>query len=68
MNTHRRSRHHLIPKSRRSEVKHSYSKSDFEKTLTLWVEKHRAWHLLFGNQTIEEIIETLERIKKIKFR
>lgn len=63
-----KTRHHLIPKSRKNDVKHIYKKGDFERTLTLWVEKHRAWHLLFGNQTLDEIIETLERIKKMKFK
>ena len=63
----KRTRHHLIPKARRGELKHKYIAGDFERTLNLWLERHRAWHFLFGNMTIPEIIEVLMRIERIKF-
>lgn len=62
----KKTRHHLIPKSRRNDLKGIYRKEDFNKTLYLWKMKHHLWHQLFGNATLEEIIEILKRIKRIK--
>lgn len=61
-----RTRHHLIPKARRAELKHIYKREDFQKTLNLWKVKHHLWHSLFGNQTLNETIAILKRIKRIK--
>lgn len=63
-----RDRHHLIPKQRQKEqqIKDVYKKDEFHKTLWMWRFKHLLWHALFGNQTLDEIIETLQRIKRIK--
>lgn len=62
----KKSRHHLIPKSRRLSLRDKYSKEQFNKTLRLWMHKHHLWHALFANQTLEETIAILTRIKKIK--
>lgn len=32
----------------------------------MWNDRHEAWHLLFGEMTLDEIIETLQRIKHAK--
>lgn len=52
------SRHHLIPKSRGGK------KNDG--ILMLEVEQHKAWHALFGNRTIGEVIAILEFINRRK--
>lgn len=55
-----KTRHHLIPKSRGGTNRP-------ENLLTLnWEEHHQYWHKLFGNRTIEEVIEVLQRIVQIK--
>lgn len=58
----RTTRHHLTPKSR------NHSNSRPYNLLSLWWEKHQAWHVLFGNRTLEEIIEVLLRVKRFKDR
>jgi hypothetical protein len=50
------SRHHLVPKSRGGKKKHGI--------LIMSPDKHHAWHALFGNMTIGEVIETLVEINK----
>ena len=62
----KKSKHHLIPKSGRGEFKRRYTQSEFDRTLMLWRHKHDIWHILFKNQTLEETVAILERIKKIK--
>lgn len=62
----RKTKHHLIPKSR----KHNYKKKqvcETSRVLILWESKHKSWHHLFSNMTLDEIIITLNRIKRIKF-
>jgi hypothetical protein len=54
------SRHHLIPKARGGK------KNDG--ILMLEVEQHKAWHALFGNRTIGEVIAILEIINREKRR
>jgi len=53
------SRHHLCPKSRGG-------KDNQENIFILWNQKHEAWHILFGNRTIPEIIEILKRIEEAR--
>ena len=56
---HYKSRHHLRPRSRNG--------SDLDSNLLiLWRNKHDAWHLLFGNRTLGEIINVLNRMKEAK--
>lgn len=55
------SRHHLTPKSRGG----SWS---MDNILKLWRDRHDAWHLLFGNMTLSEIIVALTRIERMKER
>lgn len=51
--------HHLTPKSRGG--------NDFKSNLlNIDMERHNAWHFLFGNKTLQEIIELLERLRKMK--
>lgn len=52
-------KHHLTPRSRGG-------KKSSSNLLRLDVNRHRAWHLIFGNKTIYEIIRLLERVVKIK--
>jgi len=51
-----RTKHHLIPKQR---TKHIVLILD-------WERHHTHWHALFGNRTIYEAIEVLERIRQMK--
>lgn len=61
-------RHHLTPKQRSKTKTHkdNQSKLHLHAVLRLWRDKHTAWHFLFQNMTLDEIIECLERIKRIK--
>lgn len=49
--------HHLIPRSRAP---------NSQKKLMLDAYRHDAWHLLFGNKTLGEIIELLTEVKRRK--
>ena len=51
-------RHHLRPKSRGG--------SGGKNLLRMDTERHKAWHLLFQNLDLDEIIELLQRVKKLK--
>lgn len=51
--------HHLTPKSRGGR------KSKYNE-LELDIYRHNAWHLLFHNLTLREVIELLERLEQIK--
>lgn len=61
-------RHHLIPRERkkRKTVKHDQSKLHTDRVLNLWRHKHDAWHILFHNMTLDEIIACLEKVKTYK--
>lgn len=61
----RKTKHHLIPKSRRHDYKQKFV-CETSKVLLLWEEKHRHWHELFGNMTVLEIAECMLRIARIK--
>lgn len=62
----KKTKHHLIPKCRRKNYK---QKRIIEErvVLKLWNEKHIAWHTLFNSMTLDEIILTLHRVRRIKF-
>lgn len=62
----KKTRHHLIPKSRRGDYKKKKI-IDTHVTLKLYETKHEMWHHLFGNKTLQEIILTLHRVHEIKF-
>ena len=47
-----RNKHHLTPKGRRGDNERS-------NILLLHIAKHEAWHTIFGNRTLEEIITLL---------
>lgn len=53
------SQHHLRPSSRGGE-------SIGSNLLILDTRRHEAWHLLFNNLTIQEVIELLQRTQHIK--
>ena len=55
----KRNRHHLTPKSRGGE------KTD-SNLLLIDMERHNAWHKLWGNRTLDEVIELLIRVKHAK--
>jgi hypothetical protein len=57
-----RSKHHLTPKSRGGE------KRNPSNIILLRVERHEAMHYLFGNKTLEEIIQLLLRVHRMKGR
>lgn len=62
-------RHHLSPQERYKYGLHTkWGKNSEENILMLWVERHRSWHELFGNLTLEEIIEVLQRVSRMKHR
>ena len=52
-------RHHLTPKSRGGQAVES-------NLLKMDISRHNAWHLLFGNLTLKEIIILLKRLYKAK--
>lgn len=52
-------RHHLTPKSRGG--------SSQEFNIAIFdIERHKFWHKVFGNRTLEEVIELLIRFKRFK--
>lgn len=57
----RYNRHHMRPKSRGGT-------KDPKNMLYMKIDRHDAWHLLFGNRTISEVIRLLIRIKRAKGR
>lgn len=57
-------RHHLVPKER---LKKGVQKLP-RNTIRIKRERHNAWHLLFGNKTLLEVIRLLGRIYRIKSR
>lgn len=61
-----KTRHHLIPKSRKDTYKVK-KQVPTSVTLKLWEDKHKAWHTLFANCTLDEIIITLNRVRRIKY-
>lgn len=63
-------RHHLIPKERAKQKTHKQDQSEMhlDTVLKLWRDKHDAWHYLFKNMTIDEIIICLMRVKVICMR
>ena len=54
-------RHHLTPRSRGG-------KSTESNLLEMDYSRHCAWHLLFKNLTLDEIIALLLRVKQMKIR
>jgi hypothetical protein len=56
-----RNKHHILPKSRDGG-------NEPENLLLLKVQKHQAFHYLFGDRTIEEAIELLLRVHRAKGR
>lgn len=55
----KKNRHHLKPKSRGGQKVDS-------NMLLIDMEKHNAWHVLWGNRTLEEVIAVLQRLKHYK--
>jgi len=55
----RKNRHHLKPKSRGGDKRPS-------NMLLIKVKRHDAWHALWGNRTLEEVIALLIRLKSLK--
>ena len=54
-----KNKHHLRPKSRGG-------KKVTSNLLTIDIDKHRYWHAVFGNRTLEEIINVLQKLKRLK--
>ena len=57
----KRNRHHLRPKNRGGLTIES-------NLLLMDIKRHNAWHQLFGNLTLGEVIELLQRVKRAKER
>lgn len=53
----RLTKHHIVPRSRGGS-------NDPENIMWLSEKKHEAWHILFANKTIPEIIGLLKKIQK----
>jgi hypothetical protein len=63
-----KTKHHINPKGRRK-----YSESDLTKiknsiVLKLWSDKHCELHKIFGHLSLDEIIEVLQRVNRMKHR
>lgn len=56
-----RNRHHLIPKSRGG-------RNLLHNLLLIHVERHNAWHKMFGTLTLDEAITLLKRLRRAKRR
>lgn len=56
-----KNKHHLTPKSRGG-------KNTQENLLLVDIEKHIYWHKIFKNLTLEEVIELLIRLQRLKKR
>lgn len=54
-------RHHLRPKSRGGQSIES-------NIIWIDIERHKSWHSVFGNLTLDEIISLLIRLREIKKR
>lgn len=67
MNARARTQHHLTPRCR---YKFGYKPilNSPENLLTLYAEKHVAWHRLFREATLEEAIKLLQRVARMKRR
>jgi len=60
--THRgRNKHHMTPKKRGGD-------NEPENLLLLAAFRHMAWHILFGQKTLEEVIRLLQRVHSAKNR
>lgn len=57
----KRTKHHLTPKSRGGG-------NEVSNILLLYETKHRIWHEVFHNRTLEEVIELLIRVQHAKRR
>jgi len=55
-------KHHLTPKSQGG------TNGSYNLLLLKWNQHHEQWHRLFGNFTLEQIIECLQRIARLKHR
>jgi len=55
----RPTKHHLRPRCRNGN-------NDPANVLLLMNERHQAWHCLFGNRTLDEVIRVLQRIRSVK--
>lgn len=64
------SHHHLIPKERvkLNTVPENEQDRDYNRVLMLWRLRHDAFHILFHNMTLGEIILVLQRIETIKYK
>jgi len=58
-------RHHLVPKARHRDLKIHYTKDDIHRTLVMWRHRHTAWHAIWRDRTLDEVIEILIRVRKI---
>ena len=52
-------RHHLTPKSRGG-------KSTEANLIWIRIDRHRFWHAIFGNMTLDEVINLLIRLREIQ--
>lgn len=61
-------RHHLIPRERKKNktIKENQTEIHLDAIIYLWRDKHDAWHKLFKNMCLDEIIQCLNRVKRIK--
>ena len=60
-----RNYHHLTPRCR----KHAPYHGDRENNVVLFdITRHCAWHMVFGNRTLEEVIDLLQRLARMKRR
>jgi len=55
----RKTRHHIKNKCRGGT-------NSPENILMLWNDKHAAWHALFRNMDLDEIIECLNRVRELQ--
>ena len=55
----RKDKHHLIPRSRNGHKVPS-------NLLLIKISRHRNWHAIWGNKTLNEIIELLQRVRRAK--
>lgn len=61
-------RHHLTPRSRFRKGTSGDVKNTKQNLLTIKIDRHNYWHRIFGNRTLEEVIQLLHRLKRMKGR
>jgi len=59
-----RNYHHIVPKSRILPCKRTRAK--LQELLLMKIDRHDYWHRIFGDMTLDEVVELLTRLQRSK--